>query len=78
MGELTPKEKQVLALVAKGLTNDEIAEELNVKSGTIRTHIHSIYDKMLGDDDDSRVKRVRVAMTVWQVEQGNGLGSIQS
>jgi DNA-binding NarL/FixJ family response regulator len=39
MAELTDREREVLALVAQGLTNDEIAAELVVSPATARTHV---------------------------------------
>jgi DNA-binding NarL/FixJ family response regulator len=43
---LTPKEKQVLKSLAKGLRYKEIAGELNVSMETIRTHARNIYEKL--------------------------------
>jgi DNA-binding NarL/FixJ family response regulator len=47
---LTPRELAVLTLVAKGLSNREIAEQLSIKAGTIKTHLERIYTKLgVGD-----------------------------
>ncbi len=43
---LTPREVEVLRLLAQGLTNREIAEHLVVSSFTIQTHLKSIYGKL--------------------------------
>lgn len=43
---LTLKEQAVLKLMEKGLTNKEIAYELNVSHSTIKTHINNIYSKL--------------------------------
>lgn len=43
---LTPKEKQVLKSLAKGLRYKEIADELNVSMETIRSHARNIYEKL--------------------------------
>lgn len=43
--ELTPREQQLAALVARGLGNKEIAERLNLSLGTVKSHIHSILQK---------------------------------
>ena len=43
---LTPKEKQVLKSLAKGLRYKEIAGELHVSMETIRTHARNIYEKL--------------------------------
>jgi len=43
---LTPKEKEVLALVAKGASNQEIADTLFVRDVTVKTHLNSIFKKL--------------------------------
>lgn len=43
---LTPKEKEVLALVAKGASNQEIADQLFVRDVTVKTHLNSIFKKL--------------------------------
>jgi len=44
--DLSDREKQVLALLAEGLLYKEIGERLGITVGTIKQHIHRIYDKM--------------------------------
>jgi len=39
LAELTPREHEVLRLVAKGLSNDEIARDLVISQATARTHV---------------------------------------
>ncbi len=43
---LTDREKDVLALVAEGKNTGEIASELNLKNGTVRNYISTIFDKL--------------------------------
>lgn len=43
---LSPREGEVLQLVARGLTNPEIAAQLNVSENTIRFHLKNIFDKL--------------------------------
>jgi NarL family two-component system response regulator LiaR len=43
---LTEREVEVLRLVAQGLTNQEIAEELTIGVGTVRTHVSNILAKL--------------------------------
>jgi two-component system nitrate/nitrite response regulator NarL len=46
LGELTPRERDVAALVMEGLRNAEIAVRLNVSEHTVRNYIMRIYDKL--------------------------------
>ena len=43
---LTQREKEVLALVAKGASNHDIAEKLFLKEVTVKTHMNSIFKKL--------------------------------
>jgi len=43
---LTSREVDVLRLMGRGLTNDEIAGELFISEGTVKTHIGHIFDKL--------------------------------
>jgi DNA-binding NarL/FixJ family response regulator len=43
---LTGRENEVLQCLAKGLLYKEIASRLNISMGTVRQHIHNIYDKL--------------------------------
>jgi DNA-binding NarL/FixJ family response regulator len=42
---LTPREAEVLALIAAGLTNAEIADRLVVSAATVKTHVNHIFAK---------------------------------
>lgn len=43
---LSPRERQLVALVAKGLRNREIAARLGVTEGTVKVYLHAIFDKL--------------------------------
>lgn len=43
---LTARELEVLELMGKGLTNQQIAEKLVVEIGTVKNHVHSILEKL--------------------------------
>jgi NarL family two-component system response regulator LiaR len=43
---LTDRELEVLKLVARGCSNQEIADQLVVSQGTVRTHVSNILDKL--------------------------------
>lgn len=42
---LTPREKEIVVLISKGLTNSQIAESLFISNGTVRNHISMILEK---------------------------------
>jgi DNA-binding NarL/FixJ family response regulator len=44
--DLTQREFEVLRLIGRGLSNDEIAERLVIGEGTVKTHIGRIFDKL--------------------------------
>jgi DNA-binding NarL/FixJ family response regulator len=56
--ELTPREVEVLKLIAAGLSNSEIADKLVLSNATVKTHINRIFYK-IGDRD--RAQAVRCA-----------------
>jgi DNA-binding CsgD family transcriptional regulator len=43
---LSPREREVALLVARGLTNKEIAGELRLSDGTVKLHVHNIFLKL--------------------------------
>jgi DNA-binding NarL/FixJ family response regulator len=46
LAELTPREKEVLQLVAAGLSNADIAQRLVISQHTVNAHLRTIYDKL--------------------------------
>jgi DNA-binding NarL/FixJ family response regulator len=59
LAQLTPKEHQVLGLMAEGRSNAAIAETLVVTLGAVEKHVANIFMKLdLPADDDQRHRRV--------------------
>ena len=43
---LSPREQQIAGLVARGLSNKEVARELGLTDGTVKGHLHMIFQKL--------------------------------
>ena len=43
---LTERESQIARLVGEGLSNKEVARQLDVSTGTVKVHLHRIYQKL--------------------------------
>lgn len=56
---LTPREQEILQLSAEGCSTEEIAAQLVVSHGTVKTHFHHIYGKLGARD---RVSAVAMAL----------------
>jgi DNA-binding NarL/FixJ family response regulator len=59
-GGLSPREVEVVKLVARGLTNAEIATQLYISVGTVKTHLGSVQTKL------SLRNRVETAAWAWE------------
>jgi len=54
---LTPREREVLALVARGLANAEIGRELFISEATVKTHLVRVFGKLGVDDRTAAVTK---------------------
>jgi serine/threonine-protein kinase PknK len=75
LGELTTREREVLALVAQGKTDRGIALELGVTRKTVEAHVRSILAKLELPEDVSENRRVHAVLAFLQA--GSGLASIR-
>ena len=45
-GALTPRERELVLLATEGLSNKEIARRIGVTEGTVKIHLHNVYQKL--------------------------------
>jgi len=64
---LTDRERQIMRLVSEGLSNKEIGRQLNITDGTIKVHLHHIFQKL-----EISNRTVLAAMAISQ-DDGTGL-----
>ncbi|HEY4689552.1 MAG TPA: LuxR C-terminal-related transcriptional regulator [Anaerolineae bacterium] len=57
LSDLTPRERQVAELIARGYTNPQIAAELTITRETTKTHVSNILSK-LGVNSRTEVRRL--------------------
>ena len=43
---LTKRQEEIVALVAEGFSNKEVAENLNIGAGTVKVHLHKIFEAL--------------------------------
>jgi DNA-binding NarL/FixJ family response regulator len=75
LAELTPRELEVLALLAEGRTDRGIAEELFVTRKTVEAHVRSIFRKLELPSDASENRRVHAVLAFLQA---NGVSQVPS
>jgi LuxR family maltose regulon positive regulatory protein len=61
---LTPRECEVLRLLATGASNRAIAEELVVTVGTVKKHLHAIFHKLQAESRTQAIARARMLRLV--------------
>jgi DNA-binding NarL/FixJ family response regulator len=65
--DLSPREREVLALMAEGRSNAGIARQLWVTEGTVEKHVHSILQKLRLPESDDDHRRVLAVVTYLDV-----------
>jgi RNA polymerase sigma factor (sigma-70 family) len=66
LDQLTPRERDVLALIARGLSNRDIAEQLYISEGTVKTHVTHLLNRL-------QLKN-RAQLAIYANSGGNALG----
>jgi DNA-binding NarL/FixJ family response regulator len=66
---MTPREREVMALIADGLRTKEIAQQLGVASFTVRAHVRNIMEKL------DMHTRLQIAAHVYREREGQSLAS---
>lgn len=59
VSRVTPREREVVGLIAEGLSNKEIAARLTIEVATVKNHIHNILEKLQVHRRDEAVARMR-------------------
>ncbi len=62
-GELTPRERQILTLMAEGYTNVAIAATLVITEGAVEKHIFNVFAKLGLHDSGTQHRRVVAVLT---------------
>ena len=70
---LTPREQEIIALVARGLKNREIAAALSIATGTVKIHIMHIFEKTgIRDRFELAMYGLKMAGPVPEAASSNG------
>ena len=69
LGVLTHRERQIVQLVCDGLSNKEIARQLNVSRGTVKVHLHNIFQKL-------EISNRTVLATIASLQRSAGFGTL--
>lgn len=59
---LTPRETEIVQMVAQGLRNKAIGERLSISEGTVKIHLHNIYEKVKVEG--------RLELVLWAQQHG--------
>jgi len=69
LSHLTPREREVMALMAEGRTNAAIASALVIGTGAVEKNVTSIFQKLALDDSGSDHRRVLAVLTWLQRQE---------
>ena len=66
---LTDREREIMRLVSEGLSNKEIARELNLSQGTVKVHLYNMFQKL-------EISNRTVLATIALLERSAGFGTL--
>ena len=66
---LTDREREIMRLVSEGLSNKEIARELNLSQGTVKVHLYNMFQKL-------EISNRTVLATIALLEKSAGSGTV--
>ncbi len=69
LGLLTHRERQIVRLVSEGMSNKEIARQLNVSQGTVKVHLHNVFQKL-------EINNRTVLATIALLQRQAGFGTL--
>jgi DNA-binding NarL/FixJ family response regulator len=69
LGRLTEREREVLVLVAEGLSNADIAARMHLSTGTVKDHVSAILTKL---EVSGRVQAALLAQRAGLLAEGTG------
>ena len=64
---LSRREREVAVLVARGLSNNDVARELGLRVGTVKAHLHTIYRKLAVDGRNTLVRTRNASVAAYGV-----------
>jgi len=67
--ELTPRQREILALIARGRSNKEIAFALGIRERTVKFHVASLFER-LGTSSRTECLVVALRLGVIQIDEG--------
>lgn len=56
---LTEREREVVVLAAQGMSNEQIGQQLDLALGTVKWHLHNIYEKLRVRNRTQAIRRAR-------------------
>ena len=69
LGALTHREREIMGLVSEGLSNKEIARQLNISQGTVKVHLYNIFQKL-------EISNRTVLATIALLQRSAGFGTL--